>query len=144
MLDMANIRQAEVNDLITGKVYQFVHSRARPTTAKTAGESPDVILVLNEWLKLYIGVLWHMNGNKDQIVLPSNYCRTILVELHDNMAHLGSEHVLRLAHDRFYWPRMQRDMGHYVRNIFRCVKQKPPWLKTQTHFNRLLLPLHLN
>ena len=84
MLDMANIRQAEVNDLITGKAYQFVHSRAQLTTAKTEGESPDVIPYLHEWLKLYIGkdgVLRQMNGDKDQIVLPSSFCRTVLERL---------------------------------------------------------------
>ena len=39
--------------------------------------------------------------------------------------------MLRLARDRFYWPRMQRDVKHYVRNICRCVKQKSPRLKTR-------------
>ena len=133
-LDMADVRQAQIDDPITGKVHQFVHSRVRPTTAKTAGESPDVILLLHEWLKLHIGkdgVLRRRNGDQDQIVLPSKYRTTVLVELHDNMAHLGSERVLRLARDRFYWPRMQRDVEHYVRNICRCVKQKPPRLKTR-------------
>ena len=133
-LDMADVRQAQIDDPITRKVYQFVHSRVRPATAKTAGESPDVILLLHEWLKLYIGkdgVLRRRNGDHDQIVLPSNYRTTVLVELHDNMAHLGSERVLRLARDRFYWPRMQRNVEHYVRNICRCVKQKPPRLKTR-------------
>ena len=132
--DMADVRQAQIDDPITGKVHQFVHSRVRPTTAKTAGESPDVILLLHEWLKLHIGkdgVLRRRNGDQDQIVLPSKYRTTVLVELHDNMAHLGSERVLRLARDRFYWPRMQRDVEHYVRNICRCVKQKPPRLKTR-------------
>ena len=133
-LDMADVRQAQIDDPITGKVYQLVHSRVRPATAKTAGESPDVILLLHEWLKLHIGkdgVLRRRNGDQDQIVLPSKYRTTVLVELHDNMAHLGSERVLRLARDRFYWPRMQRDVEHYVRNICRCVKQKPPRLKTR-------------
>ena len=54
-----------------------------------------------------------------------------LMELHDNMAHLGGERVLRLARDRFYWQRMPKDVEHYVRNICRCVKQKPPRLKTR-------------
>ncbi len=47
------------------------------------------------------------------------------------MGHLGPERVLHLARDRFYWPRMQSDMEHYVKNICRCIKQKPPRLKTR-------------
>ena len=123
-LDMADVQQVQIDDPITGKVYQFVHSRVGPTTAKTAGESPDVILV-HEWLKLYIGkdgVLRRENGGQDQTVLPSNCRRTVLVEMHDNMAHLGSERVLLAAN--------AKDVEHYVRNICRCVKQKPPRLKT--------------
>ena len=132
--DIDDIRQAQINDPVTGKVYQLVKGKVRPTALQTADESPDVILLLHEWLKLYIdkeGVLRRKNGEQDQIVLPSKYHRTILMELHDNMAHLGSERVLRLARDRFYWPRMQRDVEHYVRHVCRCVKQKPPRLKTR-------------
>ena len=132
--DMADVRQAQVDDPVTGKVYEFVQGKARPTASQTAEESPDVILLLHEWFKLYIdkeGVLRRKNGDQHQIVLPRKYHRTVLIELHDNMAHLGSERVLLLARDRFYWPRMQRDVEHYVRNICRCVKQKPPRLKTR-------------
>ena len=132
--DIDDIRQAQINDPVNGKVYQLVKGKVRPTASQTADESPDVILLLHEWLKLYIdkeGVLRRKNGDQDQIVLPSKYHRTILMELHDNMAHLGRERVLRLARDRFYWPRMQRDVEHYVRHVCRCVKQKPPRLKTR-------------
>ena len=127
-----DIRQAQINDPVTGKVYQLVKGKVQPTALQTADESPDVIL-LHKWIKLYVdkeGVLWQKNGDQDQIVLPSKYHRTILMELHDNMAHLGSECVLRLARDRFYCPRMQRDVEHYVQHVCPCVKQKPPRLKT--------------
>ena len=68
-------------------------------------------------------------GSYDQVILPAKYQRTVLTELHNNMGHLGAERVLHLARERFYWPRMQRDVEHYVRNICPCIKQKPPRLK---------------
>ena len=47
------------------------------------------------------------------------------------MGHLGSDRVLHLARDRLYWPRMQSGEEHYVKNTCRCIKQKPPRLKTR-------------
>ena len=90
----------------------------QPTAMQNADESPNVILLLHEWLKPYIyreSVLRRKNEDQDQIVLPSKYHRTILMELHDNVAHVGSERVLGVARDRFYWPLMQRDVRHICR-----------------------------
>ncbi len=106
----------------------------RPTPAQRARESADTKLLLHEWHKLAIGkdgILRRKSGSCDQIVLPRKFHRTVLTELHDKMGHLGPERVLHLARDRFYWPRMQSDVEHYVKNICRCIKQKPPRLKTR-------------
>ena len=89
-------------------------------------------LLLREWSKLFIDkndVFRRKKGSYDQVILPAKYQRTVLTELHNNMGHLGAERVLHLARERFYWPRMQRDVEHYVRNICPCIKQKPPRLK---------------
>ncbi|CAB4018172.1 Retrovirus-related Pol poly from transposon [Paramuricea clavata] len=132
--NLSDIRQAQLEDNVIGKVYSFVNRKQRPTSSQRAAESPDTKLLLHEWPKLFIakdGVLRRQSNSHDQIVLPRQYHRTVLRKLHDNMAHLGSERVLRLARDRFYWPRMQSDVEHYVRNICRCVKQRPARLKTR-------------
>ena len=42
------------------------------------------------------------------------------------MAHLGSEKVLELARRRFYWPRMQNHIDHYIRKQCRCIIAKRP------------------
>ena len=89
-------------------------------------------LLLREWSKLFIDkndVFRRKEGSYDQVILPAKYQRTVLTELHNNMGHLGAEPVLHLARERFYWPRMQRDVEHYVRNICPCIKQNPPRLK---------------
>ncbi|CAB3988536.1 Retrovirus-related Pol poly from transposon 412 [Paramuricea clavata] len=123
--NLSDIRQAQLKDNVIGKVYSFVNRKQRPTSSQRAAESPDTKLLLHEWPKLFIdkdGVVRRQNNSYDQVVLPRPY---------HPMAHLGSEHVLRLARDRFYWPWMQSDVEHYVRNICRCVKQRPPRLKTR-------------
>ena len=42
------------------------------------------------------------------------------------MGHLGTERVFHLARERFYWPRMKRDIEHYVTHVCKCIKQKRP------------------
>ena len=131
--NLSDIRQTQLKDNVIGKVYSFVNRKQRPTSSQRAAESPDTKLLLHEWPKLFIdkdGVLRRQNNSHDQIVLPRPYHRTVLRELHDNMAHLGPERVLRLARDRFYWPRTQSDVEHYVRNICRCVNPSF-WVSSQ-------------
>ena len=126
-----DIRQAQITDKTIHKVYMLVKTGKRPTATQLAHKSPDVRLLSHEWLKLSIdkdGVLRRKSGTCEQIVIPRRYHQMVLRELH-NMGHLGSERVLHLARDRFYWPRMQHDVEHYVKHICQCLKQKPTRMK---------------
>ena len=139
--DVTDIRQAQLDDCIIGKVYSFVKGRKRPIPAQRASESADVKQLLHEWHKLVIskdGILRRKTDSYNQIVLPRKYHRTVLKELHDNLGHLGSDRVPHLARDRFYWPRMQSDVEHHVKNTCRCIKQKPPGLKTRAPFHSII------
>ncbi|KAK5865214.1 hypothetical protein PBY51_016397 [Eleginops maclovinus] len=42
------------------------------------------------------------------------------------MGHLGTERVIGLARDRFYWPFMKKDIEAYVTKQCPCIKQKKP------------------
>ena len=42
------------------------------------------------------------------------------------MGHLGSEKVVELARERFYWPYMQKDIEFYIRKQCRCITSKKP------------------
>lgn len=50
----------------------------------------------------------------------------VLKHLHDDMGHMGTERVLGLARDRFYWPYMKQDVEAYVTRKCPCIKQKKP------------------
>ena len=52
--DGTDIRQAQLDDSIIGKVYSFVKGK-QPTPAQWARESADTKLLLHEWHKLAIG-----------------------------------------------------------------------------------------
>ena len=61
-----------------------------------------------------------------QIVLPSRYHRPDYRQLHEHMGHLGCARVLELARQRFFWPKMAKDIEHYVRNVCSCMKDRRP------------------
>ena len=42
------------------------------------------------------------------------------------MGHLDTEKVVDLARQRFYWPRMYKDVDTYIRWKYQSVKQKQP------------------
>ena len=91
-LEVDGIPQAQIEDSIIGKVYSFIKADKRPTASERARESIDTLLIGSD------RVLRRKKGTRDQIDL--------LRELQNNMGHLGSDRVLHLARDRFYWPRM--------------------------------------
>ena len=61
-----------------------------------------------------------------QLILPKNYRKTALEGLHDNAGHLGVDKTLSLVRDRFYWPKMAKDVETHVRQCERCTKRKTP------------------
>ena len=61
-----------------------------------------------------------------QLILPKEYRKTALEGLHDNAGHLGVEKTLSLVRDRFFWPKMARDVETHVKSCERCIKRKTP------------------
>ena len=79
-----------------------------------------------KYLKLTNGVLIRQTLKNVQIVLPQEYHKIVYIGLHENMAHLGSEKVVELAQQRFYWPYMGKDIKNYIQKKCRCVVSKKP------------------
>lgn len=71
---------------------------------------------MREWGKLKVerGLLYKVAGGRQQLVLPAEYRSLVLRHLHDDMGHLGSERVISLAQEHFYWPFMKKDIEAYV------------------------------
>ena len=61
-----------------------------------------------------------------QVVLPLKHRQLVYIELHEKLAHLGSDRVLELARQRFFWPKMARDIQNYVANKCKCIADKKP------------------
>ena len=63
---------------------------------------------------------------REQVVVSSEVVTTILEFLHDRMGHPGRERTTSLVMDRFYWPRMRKDISNWVDQCDRCLKFKTP------------------
>lgn len=96
----------------------------------TKSESHDVLLFLREWKRLDLqnDLLYRKRqlGPETllQLVLPDSLRPTVMLNLHDNMGHLGVERTLELIRSRFYWPKMAVDVKKKVKACERCVGRK--------------------
>lgn len=84
--------------------------------------------LVHEWNKLVLdkGVLYKQTGDRKQLVVPNQLKPLVLKNLHDNMGHVGSDKVIHLARERFYWPFMQDEVEDYITKKCACIKQKHP------------------
>lgn len=84
--------------------------------------------LLHEWGKLHLenDLLYRCTSDRRQLVLPAKYRTLALRHLHDTMGHVGTDRVLHLARDRFYWPFMAKDIEAYVTQKCPCIMSKKP------------------
>lgn len=108
------IRLKETNAVMTNEIRQTVGKAARR--------------LLHEWSKLCLdnGLLYRRTTERQQLVLPAVYKAKVLKYLHDDMGHIGTDRVLALARERFYWPFMKQEVENYVTKKCPCIKQKKP------------------
>lgn len=126
---------AQQQDPVIGKMYSYPKQNKKPAAAhELQTESSEFKAFAREWSRLKIredGSLVRKTQLKSQLVLPAVYHSLVLNELHKQMGHLGSERTVNLIRDRFYWPKMQRDIEHFVTNVCECLKKRKPNRQTR-------------
>ena len=63
---------------------------------------------------------------KNQIILPASCVNVALQYIHCGMGHPGRDKTLAMTRDRFYWPNMNADVDHFIKNCKRCLLRKTP------------------
>ena len=127
--------QSEDPDLKT-LYYAKYDDKERPKWNDYSGESPTSKAYFHEWKRIYIwkDVLYRRWENGDgsitrmQLIVPRALQQTICREVHDGRAaaHLGKKKVLRLLNKYFYWYKMDRDVGWWIRTCEVCQRRKRP------------------
>ena len=116
-----SIQESQLHDKTISTVISLMKDGTKPSRAARSKLSYDTQLLLREWSKLHVkeGLLWReitlpQEGTVTQLVLPKEHKSTVLHQLHNKMGHLGTGRVFALARDRYYWPKMFKDIEKYV------------------------------
>ena len=56
-----------------------------------------------------------------QLVLPAAHRKVALWGYHDEVGHLGLEHMLVLMYDQFFWPSMADQAGKHIDKCHPCL-----------------------
>ncbi|XP_035264283.1 uncharacterized protein LOC118222647 [Anguilla anguilla] len=128
------VKTAQEKDGVISRAMWYLKRGRPPTNAERRREHGDVVVLLREWKKLYLdidGILYRQTAKRRQLVLPQEFHPFVYKELHEEMGHLGAERTLSLVRERFFWPRMQSDVEHYVTEVCECLKRRQPCKRTR-------------
>lgn len=122
-IQRAQREDPNIKEIITRKETDWVPNEKDKRTM-----SRETRRLVHEWNKLELeeGVLYRHSGTRRQLVLPQKLKPLVLKNLHNDMGHVGSEKVIDLARERFYWPFMQQEVEDYVTKECVCIKRKRP------------------
>lgn len=120
--------EAQREDPAINKVIELKESNTKLTDEVRKTVSGATRKLFHEWSRLYIDndLLYRKTNQHRQLVLPVKYRTLALKHLHNEMSHVGTERVLHLARERFYWPFMSKEIGEYVTCKCPCIKSKKP------------------
>ncbi|KAK0133435.1 Retrovirus-related Pol polyprotein from transposon 412 [Merluccius polli] len=133
-LSLADLQNHQQQDSVISRVFCYVDRKRRPSRRERCNESQCTLRVLKQWEKLTVlhGVLYRVTRDpltkhkRFQYILPESLKSQALSGVHDLAGHQGQPRSLSLAHQRFFWHDMEKDVRSHVRNCHRCVLSKTP------------------
>ena len=105
-----NLKTAQNDDADINRIITFKLANTYLSPVERKQESSTVQQLLREWNKLQIGtdgILYRLSGMIRQVILPIRLRQQVYQELHAEMGHLGTERVIDLTREGFFWPHMK-------------------------------------
>ena len=130
--------QAQEVDPILSLVITRLRDGTLGKSQSKATDSTEVSQFGQEWNHLVLkkGILYRQARPRElekmllQLVLPTAYREVAPRGCHDEVGHLGLEHMLDLMHHRFFWPHMTAQVKEHVGKCCPCLafkaSKKPP------------------
>ena len=106
---------------------EILKQPARLSPRNRRSESKEVQQLSQQEAKLFISdddVLYHKSKEQHKVVLTHALKEAVSRELHINMAHVGADRTLQIIRERFYWPKMEEEVRHYINHQCPCVRQE--------------------
>ncbi|KAL2087303.1 hypothetical protein ACEWY4_018362 [Coilia grayii] len=133
-LSTDELRRSQEEDSVIRSVLPFVLGGRSPPRRERNKLAPAAQMLCKQWhqLKVQDGVLYRVTKDPStrqkrfQFVLPFSLRAKALSGVHDLAGHQGQARTMHLARQRFFWPRMERDIKDYVKCCQRCILAKMP------------------
>lgn len=117
-----DLKRAQREGMTINDVIKLKEKYPKLTNQIKGGVRGSVKRLLHEWERLQLEDGWRKTLQRKQLVIPEGYRVLALKHLHDDKGHVGTERVVNLARDRFYWPYMKKDIETYVTKKCTCIK----------------------
>ncbi|KAI5106078.1 hypothetical protein C0J45_3775, partial [Silurus meridionalis] len=120
------LRKAQEDDPEIKEILMCLKSKSRHISRSHGKEARGLSREISRLHLDAHGLLFRKTATRHQLVLPKKYHALVYKELHEDMGHLGAERVMNLIRDRFYWPRMQKEVEHHITRVCSCLRNRRP------------------
>ena len=125
-------QQAQEADPVLGIIIKRLREGTLEQDWCKKTDSPELSQYKREQNNLVIhkGILYRQARPREsietllQLVLPTAYREVTLKGCHNEVGHLGLEHMLDLMHDRFFWPHMAVQAKEHIGKCRPCLAFK--------------------
>ena len=150
-LSKSQWREEQAVDASINKVLNLFQSGQLSTYNCEKSDSDDLkgFLRLRKDLFLDNGLLYRkaffrMTGKQvNQFVMPTKFRKRTVMICHEDYGHLGMDRVLVLIQERYFWPKMSKDIRTFIRQCDRCVQYKKKKEQTELYPITATYPLEL-